>query len=83
VGWLPPEPEDPPVARRRGDSSDGRGRRPRARRPLDDELALLVARILHLLNYDHAEEREGRRCDAENGATGAEQRHDAGTDNQA
>jgi probable rRNA maturation factor len=57
----PPEPEDPPVIL--GDvvicPTVAARQAPEHDTSFDDELALLVVHgILHLLNYDHAEERE-------------------------
>jgi probable rRNA maturation factor len=57
----PTEPEDPPVVL--GDvvlcPAVAARQAPEHRATLDDELALLVVHgILHLLNYDHSEERE-------------------------
>jgi probable rRNA maturation factor len=59
----PTEPEDPPVVL--GDvvlcPAVAARQAPEHRATLDDELALLVVHgILHLLNYDHAEEREAK-----------------------
>jgi probable rRNA maturation factor len=59
----PSEPEDPPVVL--GDvvvcPAVAARQAPEHHASLDDELALLVVHgILHLLNYDHAEEREAQ-----------------------
>ena len=59
----PTEPEDPPIVL--GDvvvcPAVAARQAPDHRATLDDELALLVVHgILHLLNYDHAEDREAQ-----------------------
>jgi probable rRNA maturation factor len=81
----PPEPEDPPVVL--GDvvicPMVAARQAPEHDVSLDDELALLVVHgILHLLNYDHAEEREAqtmRRRERELLEL-FRQRHEPGTD---